>query len=72
MQKSRVRVAGITSSEERRRHRMRLLVVLAGICRKIERLQPAGEAGRACRQVAGSLRRLLEREKCRQGNGRGD
>lgn len=53
--------------EERRRHRVRLLGTLGGICRKIERLQPAGAARLACRDVAEGLRKWLAREEKRAG-----
>ncbi|HYD85190.1 MAG TPA: hypothetical protein VEA63_14090 [Opitutus sp.] len=67
MQKNRVRRAGVSLLEDTRYHRIRLLSLLADVCRKIERLQSSVEARRACREVAASLRRLLANEE----NGRG-
>lgn len=67
MQKNRVRHASVSLLEDVRCHRIRLLSLLADVCRKIERLQSSVEARQACREVAVKLRRLLANEEPGRG-----
>lgn len=62
MQNNRVSPASAPLHEEARRHRVRLLTLLASICRKVERLQSSAAARQACRQVATRLQELRTRE----------
>ncbi|HWA87613.1 MAG TPA: hypothetical protein VG710_15395 [Opitutus sp.] len=57
----------IARRHDERRRRAKLLRVLIGICRRIERLEGSAEARLACRQVAELLTVVLGRERTGRG-----
>jgi hypothetical protein len=48
--------------QARRRHRVRILASLRGVCENLARLKLSREARQACREVAGFLDSALARE----------
>jgi hypothetical protein len=49
-------------SQAERRHRVRILSTLLGVCQSIERMAVSAAAREACRQIEGQLADQLRRE----------